>query len=815
MNNGGLVYRETIASFAWRRVSGKLELIHESMKLKFTTHFFSGWLLFFLSAHTASAETRAILDMLAFGDGASETNHAFVATLSEIIRGGLGEPARIALTQTDPAWEGGRLAFTLAVDPQKQNYATVKLWGSDATQNQLVLFCEGKQIGYRHLGDIDILDIGGEEAAFPGRFIYNTTPLPLALTHGKTNLHFEIRSYGPTWGYTGEFEKFQKPLTGPTRGIYKIYSHTDGTFVPPAEEKQGDAPKNPPVRTVPGAEVLDKVKLRVDGEVKKFLASKNPLNQPQMQFLANAYFVKWTRAFQNSNTVAQVLKSLDATFATYRKDPKFAVADPSTYNPEWFGLGMAGNALQLLAEQLKPFLDAQISDGDKKISRRAAYSKMFVASRDWHRRHRRLYTNQTMINDLFGIYLCNRAIEVVDPASALLEKDVRRYLYESLGLEPWRDSDTGGDAAAETKGRGWNVGTNYWELTAKGLTKELGYVGYYGEVLDWATTIYNTTRPAPNQPGDEKIKAQLEKIANARAVFRYPGTDSDGFRAMRIEAVVGWRDGGHYPGNVAYAERSTWDASPLYEAAATLNSDSIGYAQQMFDDNQFFISLERQMAQANSIRVTAGLLGVPDQYELLKSQPPSAKRLPMTPEQPDYVFSDEEDGVVAIKNGDEIFYASLYWRSRYAVNSMARIHFTTPRTDQIAVVAEEVQFEPSGEFYSRPNWTAFGFGNGGPKYPGNLQSAHTGEKLPIAKIPAGVHFKPGDESVYAGKAEFYSLRYGNYLISMNLTTDKTFELKVPDEMKKQPLELVSQKRLSLAEPIKVAPRSTVVLFFGK
>ena len=41
-----------------------------------------------------------------------------------------------------------------------------------------------------------------------------------------------------------------------------------------------------------------------------------------------------------------------------------------------------------------------------------------------------------------------------------------------------------------------------------------------------------------------------------------------------------------------------------------------------------------------------------------------------------------------------------------------------------------------------------------------MHSAHAGEKLPIAKIPAGVKFKPGDERVYAGKAEFYTLRYG-------------------------------------------------------
>jgi len=59
-------------------------------------------------------------------------------------------------------------------------------------------------------------------------------------------------------------------------------------------------------------------------------------------------------------------------------------------------------------------------------------------------------------------------------------------------------------------------------------------------------------------------------------------------------------------------------------------------------------------------------LEVPDEYELLKAQPPRARLLPMTPGQPDFVFSDEEDGVVAVKNGDEILYASLYWRARIA-----------------------------------------------------------------------------------------------------------------------------------------------------
>ena len=75
-------------------------------------------------------------------------------------------------------------------------------------------------------------------------------------------------------------------------------------------------------------------------------------------------------------------------------------------------------------------------------------------------------------------------------------------------------------------------------------------------------------------------------------------------------------------------------------------------------------------------------------------------------------------------------------------------------------------------------------------------------------------FKPGDENVYAGKANFYTLRYGNYLIGMNLTTDKTLELKTPIGVS-EAKELVSGKIVKLDAPLKIAPRSTVVLYFGK
>jgi hypothetical protein len=701
-------------------------------------HFFLLALLL-ISAQAPAAST----DFIIFGNAESEQQHLFRADRGEVIHG-----ARRLLPLQPVSWQGGRMLFTLRIDPDKPNYFTLRLWGSDVNTNLLLLYVAGKQIGYRHLGDVDILDHGNEEPEYNGRFTYRTTPLPVELTRGQTQLVFEVRSTGRIWGYGKNFEQYQKPMTDPTREIYRAYTHTDSFFVP---EDSGTEPPTPTVRQSPGPEVLDQLRQRVAGEITKLLESRRPLNQMQMQFLANAYHVKWTPAYRNPKVVGQIVKGTDALAAAFRQNARLAESEPSTPNSDWRGLGPCGDAIQLLSKPLEPFLTQ---------SRRAAWSEMLVASRDYHLKHRRLYTNQCMITDV-NTAAANRGVAALDPKQALPETAIDQLLYEAVGLEPWRGSTA--------------VGDNYFQLTAKGLTRELGYVGYYGEVVpELATQIYDVTRPEPGVPGDARIKAQLEKILCARAPFRYSALDADGCRAMRIETVVGWRDN-HYPGDVAYAQRPNRESSSLHAVATALNPSVIGYVQQMFADNQFFATLEKQM-QDHGFSTTVGLLTVPDDYDLLKNQPASPSRLPMTAGQPDFVFSDEEDGVVAVKQGDETLYVSLYWRSYFGINNLARVHYITPRYSQTAVVRVETEFEPSGLTYTRPDWTNFGFGNGGLRYPGSFHTAHTGEKLPIAKIPAGTEFKPGQENVYAGKGSFYRLRYGPYLIGMNCTTDKTYRL---------------------------------------
>jgi hypothetical protein len=104
----------------------------------------------------------------------------------------------------------------------------------------------------------------------------------------------------------------------------------------------------------------------------------------------------------------------------------------------------------------------------------------------------------------------------------------------------------------------------------------------------------------------------------------------------------------------------------------------------------------------------------------------------MTAGQPDFVWTDEEDGVVALKNGDDILYVSLYWRAHKGINFLARVHYTTPRLDRIAVVRQETEFEPSGLFYTRRDAIG-GAAPGGVHYPDDLHSAEAGEKLRLSK----------------------------------------------------------------------------------
>ncbi len=742
-------------------------------------------------------------DTLVFGDTASEQAHGLTAApgASDVVDGGAGAKARRLLPPPAGGWEGGALTFDLTVAPAGTTYLTATFWGGDTNPNLLILSCEGKQIGYRHLGDVEILDLGTDDPSWPGRFTVHTTPLPEALTRGRTSVRCEIRATGPIWGYGATFDRYQQPMREPSRGLYRIQSHTDPCVTP--DPSPATAPAQPSPATTPGPEVIDAVKERCSEECRRLLRRSKPLDQLQLWFLTRAWRIGWTPAFRHEKVPPLTRAGVDALWRSFRRQPEFATADPVVYNKEWFGMALAAESVWLVNEALASHMDEPVTDdAGASLPRRQAWADLFVASRDWLRGHRRAYTNQSMIVDL-NIQRLNRCLSVIAPDRALPAATTLRYLREAVGLEPWLGSET-------PTGPARPLGDAFFQVTAKGLTRELGYVGTYGEVQDWVTHILDSTRPTPGAPGDPDIARQLAKMTAARAIFRHPSLDAEGRPLMRLETRVGWRDV-HFPGPATYVQRMSFDAGMFAVTAALRREPFTGWSQQALADGQLFPAVAAQLQQ-RGLRVTTGLLDTPDEYTWLKAQPASTQRLPMSGGMPDFAWADEEAGVVAVKSGTDVFHASLWWRARHGVNRLARIHWLNPQFEQVATVRTTVEFEPAGLTYRRPkDWTNAGFGNGLFRYPGRPESAHGGEELPVSRIPDGVPFKPGQESPFAGRIDLCTLRHGPWWIAMNLSAGRTFTVTPPADVPVDAVDLIGGQPRQPGVPFDLPPRTTVVL----
>ena len=351
-----------------------------------------------------------VSDQLYFGNKESDTKHQLQNNNTKVIEGGLKQSAIVLLPPPSPSWTGGSVSFILNIDKEKPNYITAKFWGNDITQNRLYLVCEGKQIGARHLGEVDMLDIGNDAPFYNNRFFYTTLPLPLSLTKGKSQIQVEIRSNGPIWGYGQTWDKYQKNMEEPTRGIYAVYAHINPDFAPDKKEKQGVVP-NSKIRKSRNEEVLVHLKERVNNEITTLLKSVKPLSQVQLQFLAKAYHTSWSVAYHNPEVIRATLQGIDELYRKYLQNPKLAYSDPATWNAEWFGLGICGQVIYLLRNELANSFKQTIPA--LAISRQEAYTSMLVDCRISHQQHRRLYTNQSMINDLYGIYYANKGLQVI------------------------------------------------------------------------------------------------------------------------------------------------------------------------------------------------------------------------------------------------------------------------------------------------------------------------------------------------------------------------------------------------------------------
>jgi hypothetical protein len=455
------------------------------------------------------------------------------------------------------------------------------------------------------------------------------------------------------------------------------------------------------------------------------------------------------------------------------------------------------------------------------VPRRTAYRDMMFESREYWRQHQRHYSNQAQFTAI-GIYECNRGLALLSPADAWPDEMAKSWIYQSVGLRPWSGPETVDGQPT------WTLGHDYTVVTPKGLTRELGYVADYGEVSAMLVRIYEAVTAGKGGAPDDKLKQWMIKMIRARSWFRYPAEDPDGNRAMRIETQIGWRNE-PYPGDIVYAQRTDWDGHPIEAAAVFGDPEIVGWCQEMVADGQLAPQLELLATNGwdrvglNAFRFIATDLPA------FQALPASASRLPGRWDAPDFAFTDEVNGCLAVKRGKEIFYASLYWRARQGVNDLARVHLVTPESERSATVREcSVFHKDPNNTYTVQDWVAWDFaindsGNvstvpaGGYQYPGPvLHQALAGQKFYLAPIPADVPDPAlgstvvGVEKVLVGKAPFYTLEYAGYLVAMNTTTDQTFTYRPRGSGRA--LDLKTGRMVPLGRPIRVAPLSTVLLY---
>jgi hypothetical protein len=74
-----------------------------------------------ISSLLSPADAAPLLDDIQLGVSTSEQAHHFQDVGSEVIKGGLDQPARHLLPLGSTGWEGGKISFSMKVNPEKQN----------------------------------------------------------------------------------------------------------------------------------------------------------------------------------------------------------------------------------------------------------------------------------------------------------------------------------------------------------------------------------------------------------------------------------------------------------------------------------------------------------------------------------------------------------------------------------------------------------------------------------------------------------------------------------------------------------------------
>lgn len=777
------------------------------------------------------------LDSLIFGNTTSESAHALttgwgpvtpnswvesgggiypsnpsLTQPSEVVTGGLGQTARRLLPRTPYAdVYGGEMSLTMTVDPVKQNYLTIKLWGSDTSSGiWFALNVDGKELGLRHGGDSaapDMLFGNKQIVTFaPNQWVYRTMALPLRLTQGKTNVSLKIRSMGWISDYDSGawFGKYNKLMASPSLSLYRIYTHL-GSKLDVSGEAQGSGVALATPRAVENeTTVINNIKSSVNSQLSSYLGTAaSSQGIWNAAWLASCYDAReiqgesWI-SYGGSNTSATLVqKVIDIIDYHVGRQANNSGYLASFGNSSWGGgFGAMGDAVRILWPQINVSntMSTTVAYGGSygTISRTSGWSKALRASVDYGRYNRRggLWGNQDVIG-VGNTYMANRGLLLVDPANAILESEALRYLKEACGLLPWAGSDQTGGGPIPVKGT-YPYGTSFYEVTSDGTTKDnSGFVGSdYGEM---GASVFNWGLVS----GNADILNRGMTMLRARANFRFPSADDNGYRVLQGANPIGVRNR-TLPGHYGYLAREDGGVFIAAQGASVIGNDLMGYFQNAISDGQ---ALRMMIGSKDPL--------MPKHWAAAKAQAATNVPVPMSPGAPDFAWVDEENMVVAAKSGENRIFANLYWAGPWYMGGWAKIfHLPAGEAPEFSEVqVDDVRYRPTGGF-AKLGWRV----ESSTRQPfDNPESAYNGISFPQAYRSDLSSVPPNNPD--AGKGTGYTLRYGHWLIGINAHHSANYDMVLPSNFAAAlPINnLVSGATVSSAT-VSLAPKTSAVFY---
>ncbi|WP_158920200.1 fibronectin type III domain-containing protein [Streptomyces sp. NBRC 109706] len=405
------------------------------------------------------------VDVLVFGDEESERDHGLTAPDTVVETGGSGEPARVARPTDPPGIRAGDLTFTMAVDPRAQNYLTVKFWGGDTTTEKTLVHVNGEQLGYRRSGDWEAVN-PGHASPVPDRHYYATVLLPLSMTQGRERVEITLASF------SGDFAT---PLTEPSRGFYRAYTHTD----PSVDIRGEELPAEPLPTSVADELPAEERQALVDGyqqtQIDNFHAMSETVDadpnarlsieryKDDLRFYATALTTDWSPAGTPEERAAaldRIFRTIDNWVINYYGDTMSL--GNGGHQSDWGGYyGALGEALYIVEnliadeeilgrEAFEAFLAEPFDTGTEagetslasvdwdggELTRGEAWERTLKANFDFARSRLSYIFNQVMYT-YEGAWEAHEGLRVIGSDFYEGRERSHRIAREALGLAPF------------------------------------------------------------------------------------------------------------------------------------------------------------------------------------------------------------------------------------------------------------------------------------------------------------------------------------------------------------------------------------------